>query len=252
MVTLTRSFETLVRQALHTSVDHRNPAWLGDRWHWDKMLLQSARVLQHHLQHAQNVLIVSYNAADLLEYLPHLPPQTVVLTNVSRRFPKPSVLQSHGRAITIVGSTRHVLPFPHDSFDVIFWNGFSLPMEAGRLLRSGGRLVHEWRGQYHLNDLREMLGFSNDSFWRTLPQAMQRFAMPTSREISNTDVRPCICFEDIGALIYGLRVLGWRTRVFMASQPYQKLYQLHCQLESQPHQPLCVHQHYGLRVCEKS
>lgn len=128
------------------------------------------------------------------------------------------------------------LPFDYEQFDLIINKHESYSVsEIYRILKSGSHFVTQQVGGKDHIDLNKALGANEDngySHWN-LNYAVQELESAGFNIIKSLEQFPYTRFYDIGSLIYYLNAIPWQIPDFTVEKYFDKLLQIHNQIQEQ-------------------
>jgi len=106
--------------------------------------------------------------------------------------------------------------------------------EIYRILKPGGVFITQQVGGQHNVRLNELLGGGEyaDAYW-TLEYACRELERAGFQIVERRDEHPPLRFDDIGAIVYYLKVITWQIADFSVDKYYQPLVELHNRIQDE-------------------
>lgn len=207
------SFESLVEEAERTPVDSWDFGWLDGRATEQRPSWRYFDLVAHRAGLVSNVLELQAGTGSMIGRLPLLPPLAVA----TEGFPASIVgavprLRARRVHLVVTSQTRVGLPITSDIFELVisrhpvdvWWT------EIARVLRPRGVYFAQHVGPHTLRDLSEFLMGPLPEGSRRDPSAERRAAQDAGLEVLDLRVeRTPVVFNDIGAVVYFLRLVPW-------------------------------------------
>ncbi len=239
MARVRSEFEELVAEAASVSVDGWEFSWLDGRATERRPSWGYQRLLSGRLAAAQSALDIQTGGGEVLAGVPEFP-RTMAATE---SWPPNLAKASHSlmpRGVVVVADPDEPpLPFADESFDLVtsrhpttvWWR------EIARVLSPGGTYFAQHVGPETLSEFAEhFIGPQSAGSNRRHPDLESAEARAAGLEI--VDVR-CerleMKFFDIGAVVYFLRKVIWAVPGFTVDCYYDRLRDLHEQIEADGH-----------------
>jgi SAM-dependent methyltransferase len=227
------SFEELLTNAQAAPIEGWDFSWLAGRATEERPSWRYAEIVAMRAMFASRMLDVQTGGGEMLANLPHLPSLLVATegydSNVvlaSRR------LSARGAYVVVAQDDR--LPFPDDAFDLVtsrhpvatWWE------EIARVLRPGGTYLSQQVGPDSVRELSEsMLGPLPPSSTRD-PELARVNAQTAGLIVRDLrEERLQTVFNDVGAVVYFLRLVIWIVPGFTVAGYRDKLLALHEQIQ---------------------
>ena len=230
-----RSFEEQVAEAAGTPIDGWDFSWLEGRafeerpsWHYSDLVAERAGT-------ASAMLDLQSGGGEMLSRLPRFAPLTVAAEGW-----KPNVsiasarLRPRGVLVVAADTDRPSFPFADATFDLITsrhpvetcW------LEIARVLRPGGTFLSQQVGPHTVSELTEfMMGTQPSGSFRD-PELARSSAESVGMRVVDLRVeRPRTVFNDIGAVVYFLRLVVWIVPDFSVDGYRDRLVSLHEQIQ---------------------
>jgi SAM-dependent methyltransferase len=232
-----RSFEELIAEAEAAPIRGWDFSWLEGRaseerpeWGYSGLVAERAR-------RANAMLDLQSGGGEMLAELPHLPPLMVAaegyLPNVAEAQGR---LRQRGAFVVAADNHRPAFPFASGSFDLVtsrhpvetYWD------EIARVLRPGGTYLSQQVGPHSVVELSEWMmgprpgGSKRDS---GLASAAAEAAGLTVVDLREARLREV--FDDVGAVVYFLRLVIWIVPGFTVEAYRDRLQALHEQIEQE-------------------
>ena len=230
-----RSFEEQVAEAAGAPIDGWDFSWLEGRafeerpsWHYSDLVAERAGT-------ASAMLDLQSGGGEMLSRLPGFAPLTVAAEGW-----KPNVsiasarLRPRGVLVVAADTDRPSFPFADATFDLITsrhpvetcW------LEIARVLRPGGTFLSQQVGPHTVSELTEfMMGTQPSGSFRD-PELARSSAESVGMRVVDLRVeRPRTVFNDIGAVVYFLRLVVWIVPDFSVDGYRDRLVSLHEQIQ---------------------
>lgn len=236
-MTTTRTFETLVDEAVAAPVEGWDFSWFEGRATEERPSWGYARAMGERLARASAALDIQTGGGEVLASAPKLPPLTAVTEGWPPNVAKATALL-HPRGAVVVASPEDApLPFADGAFDLVtsrhpvttHWS------EIARVLRPGGTYFSQQVGPASVFELVEY-------FLGPLPEDVRNGRHPdrarAAAEAAGLDVvdlraeRLRIEFHDIGAVVHFLRKVIWMVPDFTVDRYRTELRALHERIEA--------------------
>jgi SAM-dependent methyltransferase len=234
-VTPGRSFDDLVEEAERAPIEGWDFSWLDGRateerpsWRYSERVAERAAV-------ANRMLDLQSGGGEMLAGLPLLPPLMVATEGYA---PNVEVagrnLRPRGASVVAVHDDRPGLPFASDTFDLVtsrhpvqtWWD------EIARVLQPGGTYCSQQVGP---DSVRELGEYFTGPWPSESPRDPERARSAATRAgLDVTDLRLerlRTVFDDVGAVVYFLRLVVWIVPGFTVAGYRDRLRGLHEQIE---------------------
>jgi SAM-dependent methyltransferase len=222
------SFEDLVADAAAEPTDAWSFTWLEGRATEERPSWRYFDVVTQAIASSQRMLDVETGTGNLLADLPTLPELAVGTDDHP-----PSIAiagpRLRDRGAHLVRSTP-ALPFRDAAFDLVVsrhpvvtdWS------EIARVLATDGRVISQQIGPDSLRDLSERLLGPRRSSSNRDPERARRAAERAGLVVERLEVeRTAVSFDDIGAVVYFLRLVPWIVPEFAVDRFRIQLRELH-------------------------
>jgi SAM-dependent methyltransferase len=230
-----RQFEELVAEAAVTPIEGWDFSWLDGRateerpsWHYSDLVAQRAPT-------ASKMLDLDSGGGEMLSGIPKLPPLLVAAEGYM-----PNVLvaarnlRPRGAHVVATQADRPALPFASNTFDLVTSRHPVVPWwdEIVRVLEPGGTYLSQQVGSHSVRALSEfVLGPSSPSSVRD-PQRAKANAEAAGLTVEDLhSERLRMEFNDVGAVVYFLRLVIWIIPGFTVERFRDRLLTLHEQIE---------------------
>jgi len=204
-----------------------------------------------HLRKAQSLLDMGTGGGEFLSYLQPLPPYTCATEGYAPNVPVARQrLEPQGVQVYEVGESGQ-LPFEDDRFDmVINRHEYYDPKEVLRVLKPGGWFITQQVGGQNGDDLNALMGAKEYEYitW-SLEYAVKQLQDAGWNIVEQKEDHPITRFFDVGAIVYYLKAVPWQIPDFSVEGYFDKLEQIHNQIERQGH--IDFHSHRFLIVAKK-
>jgi len=255
------SFEDLVREALDAPFEGWDFSWIRKRsrveklpWHYPTEVARLAR-------DARSMLDMGTGGGEVLARLKRRAPLTVATEGWAPNVPIAAqrlrplgvhVVWEEGCPDNFANyGTRGRIPFANATFDLACnrHDAFFAP-EVARVLRPGGTFITQQLDHHSYDDFYTALDLNPpdepDSWLPRAQQQVEDAGLTTQRAERADEVQ---YFDDVGALIYYLRVVSWAVLGFDVESCMPALRRLHERMEREP---LVVRQKRFLLVATKA
>ncbi len=230
-----RSFEELVDEAQHAPITGWDFGWLERRaieerptWRYFDRVAERAGAVS-------SLLDLQTGAGGMIVDLPTLPKLTVATEGYPPNVEvAASRLRTRGAHLIWTQEDRAALPLAANTFELVtsrhpvdtWWD------EIARVLRPGGTYLAQHVGPHSLRELSELLMGPLPSSSKREPEAARRAAQRAGLIITELrQERPRTVFNDIGAVVYFLRLVVWIVPGFTVERYRQQLQALHDRIE---------------------
>jgi SAM-dependent methyltransferase len=230
-----RSFDELIAEAERAPIDGWDFSWLDGRateerpsWHYAKRVAERAAA-------AETMLDVQSGGGEMLAALPHLPPLLVA----SEGYAPNIVIAAHrlrprGAFVVATQHNRAPLPFASSVFELVTsrhpidtcWD------EIARVLRPGGTYFSQQVGPHSMRELSEFFLGPSPSGSKRDPALARRAAVDAGLVVRDLrEARLRAVFDDVGAVVYFLRLVVWTVPGFTVESCRARLLDLHHQIQ---------------------
>jgi SAM-dependent methyltransferase len=229
------SFDALVDQAERAPIDGWDFSWLEGRASEERPSWRFAERVAERAAAATRMLDLQSGGGEMLAGLPALPPLMVATEGYA---PNVLVAARHlrplGAFVVATHDDRGALPFSDATFDLVtsrhpvqtWWE------EIARVLRSGGTYFSQQVGPDSVRELGEWFTGPWPARSPRDPELARRAAEASGLEVTDLRlVRLRTVFDDIGAVVYFLRLVVWIVPGFTVSRYRDRLRDLHEQIE---------------------
>ena len=229
------SFDELIDEAARAPIEGWDFSWLDGRateerpsWHYAERVAERAAT-------AATMLDLQSGGGELLAALPRLPPLIVASEGYA-----PNVviaarrLQPRGAFVVATNDDRGALPFVGGAFELVtsrhpidtWWE------EIARVLRPAGTYFSQQVGPQSMHEVSEFFLGPLASASKRDPllarQAAERAGLVV-RDVREERLRAT--FDDVGALVYFLRLVIWTVPDFTVEKYRVRLHDLHDQIQ---------------------
>jgi SAM-dependent methyltransferase len=228
-----RSFEELIGEAQAAPIEGWDFGWLAGRATEERPSWRYSEIIAGRITSVSTMLDLQSGGGEMLANLPRIPPLLVAAEGYG-----PNVVIAKrllgARGAYVVASEDDRLPFASGAFDLVTSRHpvATCWQEIARVLRPGGTYLSQQVGPYSVRELSEyMLGPLPSGSTRE-PRAAVRAAQ--SEGLSVRDLREerlRTVFNDVGAVVYFLRLVIWIVPGFTVERYYERLRALHDQIE---------------------
>jgi SAM-dependent methyltransferase len=227
------SFEELIAEALEAPIRGWDFSWLAGRATEERPSWRYSEIVAERVSSVSTMVDLQSGGGEMLANLPHLPPLLVACEGygpnvaIAKR-----VLGARGAYIVAADDDR--LPFASEAFDLVtsrhpvatWWQ------EIARVLRPGGTYLSQQVGPNSVRELSEyMLGPLPPDSGRG-PQVARSSAQNKGLAVHDLrEERLRTVFNDVGAVVYFLRLVIWIVPGFTVERFHDRLRALHEQIE---------------------
>ena len=232
MVSVEQSFDELVDEAENAPIAGWDFGWLEGRateerpyWHYSGLVARRAATVS-------SMLDIQSGGGEMLSELPVLPRLTVAtegwMPNVEIAGRN---LGRRGAFVVVAGHASPSLPFGESKFDLVtsrhpvvtWWD------EIARVLRPGGTFLSQQVGPYSMRELTEaLMGPLPKTPSPRSPELAKKNAEAAGLVVRDlVEARLRATFDDIGAIVYFLRLVLWTVPDFTAERYRGALLALH-------------------------
>jgi SAM-dependent methyltransferase len=227
------SFEELIAEADAAPIEGWDFSWLEGRAMEDRPSWRYSEIVAQRATLAKTMLDLQTGGGEMLDGLPRLPPLLVA----TEEHPPNVVLAAHrlsARGIYVVATRDDRLPFSDDTFDLVTsrhpvgtWWG-----EIARVMHPGGTYLSQQVGPDSVRELSEyMMGPLPSGSMRD-PQVARSAAQAAGLTVRGLrEERLRMVFNDVGAVVYFLRLVIWIVPGFTVERYREKLRSLHEKIE---------------------
>ena len=234
-MTAARSFDALIEEAEHAPIDGWDFSWLDGRATEERPSWRYSERVAERAASATRMLDLQSGGGEMLAGLPELPPLLVASEGYA---PNVAVaarnLRPRGAHVVATHDDRAALPFAGETFDLVtsrhpvqtWWS------EIARVLRPGGTYCSQQVGPDSVRELGEYFvgpwpagSLRDPDVARTAAEA----AGLTVTDLRFERLRTV--FDDVGAVVYFLRLVVWIVPGFTVAAYRDRLRDLHEQIE---------------------
>jgi SAM-dependent methyltransferase len=230
-----RTFDELVAEAEVAPIEGWNFSWLDGRATEERPSWRYSVKVAERAAQATRMLDLQSGGGELLASVPQLPPLLVAsegygpnVTVAARR------LQPRGAHVVATDDDRRALPFRRGVFDLVtsrhpvetWWD------EIARVLCPGGTYLSQQVGPSSLRELSEFILGPLPPGSRRQPELARRAAESAGlvvRDLRQERLRTV--FNDVGAVVYFLRLVIWIVPGFAVDTHRGRLLALHQEIE---------------------
>jgi SAM-dependent methyltransferase len=227
------SFEELIAEAQAAPIQGWNFSWLAGRATEERPSWRYSEIVAERINSTSTMLDLQSGGGEMLANLPHLPPLLVATEGYG-----PNVVIAKrllgARGAYIVATEDDRLPFANEAFDLVtsrhpvatWWQ------EIARVLRPGGTYLSQQVGPNSVRELSEyMLGPLAPGSTRE-PRLARSAAQTEGLTVQDLrEERLRTVFNDVGAVVYFLRLVIWIVPGFTVERYHDRLRALHEQIE---------------------
>jgi len=245
------SFEELITAAQAAPIEGWDFSWLTGRATEDRPSWRYADIVAERARSSSAMLDLQTGGGEMLARLPHLPALSVATEGY---VPNVAIAgrRLRSRDAHVVATHDDHLPFSNEVFDLItsrhpvatWWD------EIFRVLQPGGTYLSQQVGPNSVRELSEFMldrlpsGNSRDP---RLARVSAQTAGLVVEDLREERLRTV--FNDVGAVVYFLRLVIWIVPGFTVEGYYGKLHDLHEQIERSG--PFVSHAHRFLIEARK-
>ncbi|MEW2467487.1 class I SAM-dependent methyltransferase [Streptomyces sp. NPDC046994] len=237
-MTLGRTFEELVKEAVDASVDGWDFSWFDGRATEERPSWGYARSMAERLAHASAALDIQTGGGEVLASAPTLPPLTVATEGWPPNVARATALLHPRGAVVVASPEEAPLPFGDAAFDLVtsrhpvrtYWR------EIARVLRPGGTYFSQQVGPASAFEVVEYFLGPQPAGVRSArdPGRARAEAEAAGLEVTGLqEARLHMEFHDIGAVVHFLRKVIWMVPDFTVERYESRLRSLHERLESE-------------------
>jgi SAM-dependent methyltransferase len=238
MARVEREFDELIAEAASVSVDGWEFSWLDGRATERRPSWGYQRLLSGRLAAAQSALDIQTGGGEVLAGASEFPRTMAATESWPPNLIRASRLLMPRGVVVVSDPDEPPLPFADESFDLVtsrhpttvWWT------EIARVLTAGGTYFAQHVGPDTLSEFAEHFIGPQSGSNRRRPDLESADARAAGLEI--VDVR-CerleMRFFDIGAVVYFLRKVIWAVPGFTVDRNYQRLRDLHEQIQAAGH-----------------
>lgn len=230
-----RSFDELVEEAEVAPIEGWDFSWLDGRATEERPSWRYSERVAERAAGVEAMLDLQSGGGELLAGLPGLPP---LLVATEGYVPNVAVaarrLRPRGAHVVATGDDRPALPFTDDAFDLVtsrhpvrtWWD------EIHRVARPGATYMSQEVGPASVRELTEFMMGSVEPTSAREPAAARRMAEQAGLEVRDLrEARLRTTFDDVGAVVYFLRLVVWIVPGFSVAAYRDRLLALHEQIE---------------------
>lgn len=223
------SFEALIEDAANAPITGWDFSWLEGRATEERPPWGYSRLVSKAATGVSSVLDLQTGGGELLAGLPHLPGRTMATEAWSPNVSRAATLLRPRRA-WVVAAQDDKLPFGDGSFElvisrhpVVTWWG-----EVHRVLVPGGRYVSQQIGPRSMEEVSAFLMGPQPGPPARAPEAAVARAEAAGLKVESVEsVRLRATFDDVGAVVYFLRLVIWIVPDFHVERYRDRLLALH-------------------------
>jgi SAM-dependent methyltransferase len=223
------SFEELLAEAQAAPIEGWDFSWLAGRATEERPSWRYSEIVAERARSAARMLDLQTGGGEMLAHLAHTPSLLVATEGYAPNVALASRRLSPRGAYVVATQDDH-LPFPDDAFDLVtsrhpiatWWE------EVARVLKPGGAYLSQQVGLNSVRELREyMLGPLPPGSERDprLARGTAKAAGLVVRDLREERLRTV--FNDVGAVVYFLRLVIWIVPGFTVEGYYDRLLALH-------------------------
>jgi SAM-dependent methyltransferase len=249
---MSRDFDELVNATLAQEFTGWDFSYLRGRWRMEKLPWHYRALVEVRLQDAERLLDMGTGGGEFLASLVPLPPRTYASEGYAPNVPIAcQQLEPLGVAVIEVHDPA-ALGLQSEYFDLVINRHESfIASEVYRVLRPGGVFITQQIGGRNNIELNEWLQDEIDfpyAKW-SLARAMQQLEAAGFIIEEQQEVFPVAHFDDIGAVVFYLKVISWQIPDFSVERYRDKLRALHERIERSG--PLAVRSHRFLVIARR-
>jgi SAM-dependent methyltransferase len=234
-VTAKRSFDALIEEAEHAPIDGWDFSWLEGRATEERPSWRYSERVAERAAGATRMLDLQSGGGEMLAGLPELPPLLVASEGYG---PNVEVamrtLRPRGASVVATHDDRAAFPFAGETFDLVtsrhpvqtWWT------EIARVLRPGGTYCSQQVGPDSVRELGELFAGPWPAGSARDPEVARAAAEAAGLEVTDLRFeRLRTVFDDVGAVVYFLRLVVWIVPGFTVAAYRDRLRDLHEQIE---------------------
>lgn len=230
------NFDVLVAEAEAAPIDGWDFSWLDGRATEARPSWRYSRLVAERAAAATSMLDLQSGGGELLAGLPAIPPRMVATEGFAPNVAKAGrLLHPRGAVIVQAHDDRPALPFADAAFDLVtsrhpitaWWS------EIARVLAPGGTYLSQEVGPDSVRELSERIMGPWPSGTARDPEHARASAAAAGLEVRDLQFeRLPMTFDDIGAVVYFLRLVIWIVPGFSVERFRPELWSLHQQIEA--------------------
>ncbi|HUQ39034.1 MAG TPA: methyltransferase domain-containing protein [Acidimicrobiales bacterium] len=225
------TFDQLVAEAVAAPIEGWDFGWLDGRATEERPSWGYAGLVAERAADASRMLDIQSGGGELLAGLPAFPQLLVASEGWPPNLEVAAArLRPLGGQVVAAHDDRPALPFADDSFDLItsrhpvttWWD------EIARVMAPGGTYLSQEVGPHSLRELREFFLGPQPPGSRRDPDLARRNAETAGLVVEDLqEARLCTTFDDVGAVVYFLRLVVWIVPGFTVERYRDRLRALH-------------------------
>jgi SAM-dependent methyltransferase len=230
-----RSFEELVAEADRVPIHGWDFSWLEGRAFEERPSWRYSDLVAKRARDVSAMLDVQSGGGEMLSRLPRFAPLTVAAEGWKPNVPVAAArLRRLGVRVVAADTNRPSFPFTDASFDLITARH---PVETcwpeiARVLRPGGTFLSQQIGPHTVGELTEFMMGPQPSESLRDPELARRSAESVGMQVRDLRIeRPRTVFNDVGAVVYFLRLVVWIVPDFTVDAYRDRLLALHERIE---------------------
>ncbi len=223
-------FDQLIQDALSLPFSGWDFSLMHDRWQQDPPTWDYPMLARQRMRGVQCMLDQDTGGGELLASLAPLP----TFTFATESYP-PNIPVARGRlkplGVHLVSQYRQdALPFGDDTLDLVLnRHGSYVVPELRRILKPGGVFLTQQvggRDNLRLNELLQDVVEYPYRDW-TLDKMVAQLRHAGLEIVQAQECFPENVFQDIGAVVFYLRIIAWQIEDFTVEKYREKLYAIH-------------------------
>lgn len=227
------SFEELIEEARSAPIEGWDFGWLAGRATEERPSWRYSEIVAQRVRSSRTVLDLQSGGGEMLAGLPDLPPLLVAVEGYA---PNAALARQRlgARGASVVTAQDDRLPFASQAFDLVtsrhpVTTGWE---EIARVLRPGGTYLSQQVGPHSVRELSEyMLGPLPARSTRH-PGDARDAAEAAGLVVEDLRLeRLRTVFDDVGAVVYFLRLVIWIVPGFFVERYHDRLRDLHEEME---------------------